>query len=159
MIFTGAHVRNVDEKNRVQIPAPFRNIVDPDRSGAAFYVVPGERDNTLAFYPEKYFHEKVKSMRTDQIPGQDSLDFEQLFFSMSDRVEMDKQGRLVLPERQLAMVQLDKGQDVYITGSQYRIDLWRKSDYEEFIRQMASRRSILQNFLRMKPAGDGRNVT
>lgn len=156
MVFTGAYERAIDEKNRIQIPAPFRNAVDPERNGGAFYVVPGERDNTLAFYPEKYFDQKVASMRTDEIAGPEALDFEQMFFSLASRVEMDKQGRLVLPERQLSMVEL--GTEVYITGAHYRLDLWRKSDYDKFIKEVGSRRSVLQSFLRMgrpKPVADG----
>jgi MraZ protein len=147
MIFTGAYERSIDEKKRIQIPAPFRNVVDPDRNGGTFYIVPGERENTLALYPEKYFNDKVASLRTDQIPGQEALDFEQMFFSLASRVEMDKQGRVVLPDRQLSMV--DLGAEVYVTGAHYRLDLWRKSDYERFLQEVVSRKSVLQNFLRM----------
>jgi len=147
MLLTGAYERSIDDKKRVQIPAPFRNAVAPDESGAAFFIVPGERENTLSFYPEKYFLDKVATLRTDQIPGPEALDFEQMFFSLASRVEMDKQGRVVLPERQLAMV--DLGAEVYLTGAHYRVDLWRKSDYERFIQEVGSRRSVLQNFLRM----------
>jgi len=149
MIFTCAHERTNDDKNRSQIPAPFRNAVDPERTGGAFYVVPGERENTLSFYPERYFEAKIASMRTDEIAGQDALDFEQMFFSLAGRVEMDRQGRIVLPERQLSMV--DVGTEVYITGAHYRLDLWRKSSYEAFLAEVGSRRSVLQNFLRMSP--------
>lgn len=147
MIFTGAYERTIDDKNRIQIPAPFRNALDPERNGGAFYIILGERDNTLAFYPEKYFHDKAAAMRTDQIPGPEALDFEQMFYSLASRVEMDKQGRVVLPERQLGMV--DLGAEVLVTGAHYRLDLWRKSDYDKFIQEAGSRRSVLQSFLRM----------
>ena len=153
MIFTGAYERSIDDKKRIQSPAPFRNAVAPDRSGGAFYIVPGERENTLALFPEKYFQEKVESLRTDQIPGQEALDFEQMFFPLASRVEMDKQGRVVLPDRQLSMV--DLGAEVYITGAHYRLDVWRKSDYERFLQEVGSRKSILQNFLRMGGRGPG----
>ena len=146
MILTGAYERTIDDKNRVQIPAPFRNAMDPDRSGAALFIVPGERENTLSFHPEKHFLDKVASLGTDRIPGPDALEFEQLFFSLACRVELDKQGRVVLPERQLAMV--DLGAEVYVTGAHQRIDLWRKSDYERFVQEAGARKSVLQHFLR-----------
>ncbi len=146
-IFTDAYERTIDEKNRIQIPAPHRNILDADRQGAALYVVPGERSNTLSLYPEEYFEQKVGSVRTDEIPGADALDFEQMFFSLASRVEMDRQGRLVLPERQLAMTGL--GKEVYVTGVHYRLDVWNKADYESFLREVASRRGKLQSFMRM----------
>ncbi len=151
MIFTDAHERSIDDKHRLQIPAPYRNALDPDRQGAVLYVAPGERSNTLSVYPEKYFEEKVATMRTDEVPGSDALDFEQMFFSVASRVEMDKQGRLVLPERQLAMTTV--GKEVYVTGAHYRLDVWNKGDYEEFIREVESRRSKLTYFLRSAGRG------
>ena len=129
--------------------------MDPERDGSAFFIVPGERANTLALYPENYFKSKVASMRLDEVPGSDALDFEQMFFSLASRVEPDKQGRVVLPERQLSMVEL--GSEVYLCGAHYRIDVWPKRDYEAFLREVASRRSALQSFLRMSgsPTGAG----
>jgi transcriptional regulator MraZ len=147
MIFTDAHERSIDDKNRIQIPAPYRNALDPNRNGVALYVVPGERDNTISIYPERFFEDKVASLRTDQIAGDDALDFEQSFFSLSSRVDMDKQGRLVLPERQLEMNSL--GKEVYVTGAHYRLDVWRKGDYEAFLSDVSSRRRKLQGFLRL----------
>lgn len=146
-IFTDAYERSLDEKKRVQIPAPHRNVLDPERQGAVLYAVPGERPQTLSLYPEVYFVRKVESMHTDEIPGEDALDFEQMFFSLASRVEMDRQGRLVLPERQLAMTEL--GNEVYVAGARFRIDVWNKDAYESFLRDVGSRRSKLQSFLRM----------
>lgn len=146
MIFTDVYERTIDDKNRTQIPAPYRNGMDPEIDGTAFYVVPGERNHTLSFYPERYFERRIESIRTDDIPGSEALDFEQMFFSLASRVELDKQGRVVLPERLLAMV--DLGKEICIAGADYRFDIWRKSAYENFIRDAVDRRSALQGFLR-----------
>ena len=155
MLFTDAYERTIDEKKRVQIPAPFRNAMDPEQDGSAFFAVPGERSQTLSLYPENYFKTKVGSMHLDRVPGSDALDFEQMFFSLASRVEPDKQGRIVLPERQLSMV--DLGSEVYLCGAHYRIDVWPKAVYESFLREVSSRRSALQSFLRMSgsPSGAG----
>lgn len=153
MIFIDTYERTIDEKNRVQIPAPYRNALDPQQHGSAFYIVPGERDNTLSFYPDKYFEAKVASVRTDQMPEADALDFEQSFYSMASHVEMDKQGRIVIPERQLSSVEL--GKEVYLAGANYRIDVWRKADYDEFMQEVRTRKTKLHRFLRMpgQPTG------
>lgn len=146
MLFTDAYERTLDEKNRLQIPAEYRNAMEPERDGTAFYVVLGERNNTLSLYGENYFAERAEAIRSDEIPGPEALDFEQLFFSSASRVEADRQGRIVLPERQLALV--DLGTDLYVTGSYQRLDIWRKSDYESFVKDAAARRAALQGFLR-----------
>lgn len=157
MILTGAFERTIDAKNRIQIPSPMREALGG--ANGDFYIVPGQRENTLEFYPAAYFEAKVASLGTDEIAGEEALDFEQTFFSLASRVGMDKQGRVVLPERQLAMVQL--GTEVYLTGAHYRLDLWRKSDYDGFISGAASRRGTVQAFMRKgrrvssRPEGNG----
>lgn len=144
--FTDAYVRNIDSKNRLQIPAQMRAVINPELDGKSMFLVPGERENTLSLYTEAFFCEKAASLRTDEIPGPEAIDFEQLFFGSASRIELDAQGRLVLPERQLEMV--DLGTEIYVVGAQYRVDLWRKSDYEAFMKEAASRRVTLHQFLR-----------
>jgi len=133
-------------KNRIQIPAACRDVIEEMGDNRCLYITPGERENTLSFYPEEFFKAKIEYLRTDLITGQDALDFEQTYLSLAHRVELDKQGRFVLPERQLSMV--DLGAEVIVAGAQYRMDLWRKSDYEAFIAEAASRRAMLHRMLR-----------
>lgn len=148
MIYTDAYERTIDPKNRIQIPSEFRSGLDPEVDGDAFYLSPGERNNTLSLYPSRRFEERVKRLRTGGIAGDESLAFEQVFYSLVSRLEMDKQGRVVLPERQLSMVNL--GKEVTLAGANDRIDVWRTSDYREFINQaFAQRWHQLQRFLRM----------
>ncbi|MCK4659708.1 MAG: hypothetical protein KAV82_09335 [Phycisphaerae bacterium] len=148
MIFTDAHERTLDGKNRIQIPSEYRNGLDPEVDGDAFYLCPGERKNTLSLCPSKRFEERVRALRTSHIAGDESLAFEQVFYSLVSRLEMDKQGRMVLPERQLAMVNL--GKEITLAGANERIDLWRTSEYKEFIEANFEQRwHKLQRFLRM----------
>ncbi len=123
-----------------------RGVINPEVDGKSLFIVPGERGNTLSIYTETYFCDKAASLRTDEIAGPDAIDFEQMFFGSASRVEMDSQGRVVLPERQLSMV--DLGAEIYVVGAQYRIDLWRKTDYEAFMQEVVARRGSLHQFLR-----------
>lgn len=147
MVFTDAYDRTIDAKNRIQIPAPFRNAMDPERHGEAFYLCPGERRNTLSLYPERTFERRAEQLRTEQISGEDSLTFELLYYSLASRLEMDKQGRVVLPERQLSLV--DLGREIALTGACTRIDIWAAAEYAEFQRtEFAARWAHLQKFMR-----------
>ena len=148
MIFTDAYERTIDAKNRIQIPSEFRNGLDPEIDGDAFYLCPGERKNTLSLYPSRKFEVRVKALRTGRIAGDDSLAFEQVFYSLASRLDMDKQGRVVLPERQLSMVKL--GKEITLAGANDRIDLWRTAEYREFVNTNFEQRwHELQKFLRM----------
>jgi MraZ protein len=132
MIFTGTFVRNLDEKNRIQIPAEFRKGRDPKVDGKAFYLSLGETKHTLSLYPPGTFEARARALQEKRIAGDDSLAFEQVFYPSANRLEMDPQGRVVLPERQLAMVHL--GKEITLAGANDRIDLWRTAEYEEFAR-------------------------
>ena len=147
MIFTDAHERTIDAKNRIQIPSEFRNGLDPEVDGDAFYLCPGERQNTLSFYPSRNFEQRVQALRTGGIAGDEALAFEQVYYSLASRLEMDKQGRLVLPERQLSMV--DLGKEITLAGANDRIDIWKTTEYREFISGAFEQRwHQLQKFLR-----------
>ena len=79
MIFTDTYERTIDPKNRIQIPAEFRNGLDPEVDGDTLYLCPGERRNTLSLYPSRKFEARVKALRTGEIAGDESLTFEQVF--------------------------------------------------------------------------------
>lgn len=156
MPFNDAYHRTIDAKNRIQIPAQFRAEMDPEVHGTAFHLCPGERRNTLSLYPQRTFEKRAGQLQTEQVSGADSLDFEQMYFSLASKLEMDKQGRVVLPERQLALV--DLGNEIVLAGANTRIDLWAKAEYEEFVRSaFATRWADLQKFMRQslgRGAGD-----
>ncbi|MCB9850391.1 MAG: hypothetical protein H6817_06765 [Phycisphaerales bacterium] len=147
MVFTDAFERTIDAKNRIQIPAEFRKVMDPEVHGDAFYLCPGERTNTLSLYPERTFHARAEQLRTEEISGEDSLAFEQLYYSLASRLESDKQGRVVFPERQLSLVKL--GKEITLAGANTRIDIWNTAEYAEFMQnEFAARWSGLQTFMR-----------
>jgi len=147
MVFTDAYERTIDAKNRIQIPAEFRKAMDAKEQGDAFYLCPGERTNTLSLYPERTFHARAEQLRTETIDGEDSLEFEQLYYSLASRLEADKQGRVVLPERQLSLVKL--GKEITLAGAHTRIDIWNTPEYSEFLKASFDNRwDKLQKFMR-----------
>lgn len=133
MAFTDAYERTLDAKNRTQIPADFRNVLDPAIHGETFYLCPGELPNTLSLLPEKYFDEQAELLRTDLLDGDDAESYEVLFYSLSKRLDMDKQGRVVLPDRQLAMV--DIGKEITFVGVNKRVDVWSTEEYRAFVKE------------------------
>jgi MraZ protein len=155
MVFTDAFERTLDAKNRIQIPAEFRKVMDPKLHGEAFYLCPGERKNTLSLYPERTFHDRAKQLRTEEIAGADPLAFEQLYYSLASRLEMDKQGRVVLQERLLNRVEL--GREVTLAGAHTRIDVWNTAEYTEFVNSsFEAQWPELQKFMRQTLASHAR---
>lgn len=145
-LLTGAFEATVDAKNRMSIPSQIRNQLDPQRDGSNFYLVPGARQGTLSLYPERTFRRRYESRPSPEIPHDDLLTFNQVFFSMASLLEVDKQGRVLLPERQIKYVGI--GREVCITGGGDHLDLWNKADYERFATDNWSRYSELQHKVR-----------
>lgn len=154
-VFTGQHERTIDSKNRVQLPSQLRVEIDPERDGAGLYVTLGEQRHTLRLFTERSFQELSDRMETEFIKGSDSQRFEMQFYGLTSRVDVDKQGRFVLPVRLVKKARL--GTEVYLVGQRSYIDIWNRADFD---------RSIgidwdgddwpdWQGFLRSRPKGSG----
>lgn len=132
MLFTGAYEHIIDAKNRLAIPSQVRAEMDPERDGLRFYVVPGQRPKTLSIYAERYFQRLADHRLIEPIADDDALEYDQMTFSTaSPPLEPDKQGRILLPDRLLRLVGI--GRQVMIIGVRDHLEVWNKSDYDEFL--------------------------
>lgn len=131
MAFTGHHERTIDSKNRLQIPSQFRNAIDPERDGPGLYVILGVRRHSLSLVTEREFNELPDRIRTESMSDREALDFEQRFYSTASHLDMDKQGRVVLPEYLTSMVGI--GGEVILAGAKHRIDIWRREDFRDLL--------------------------
>lgn len=129
MVFTGSYEHGIDDKNRLAIPAKFRSLWDPEVHGKGFIVVPGRRPRTLWLYPDKLFDELSSLFRSSLLPDDEQHDFEEMYYTFSDQLEMDGQGRVVIPERVLRRAGLEK--DVVICGVKDHLEIHRKDDFQQ----------------------------
>ena len=151
-IFTGQYERTIDAKNRIQLPSQLRSAIDPERDGEGLYVTLGEFRGTLSIFTNRGFEELVARIETEFIPGPESRRFELQFYSLASYVDMDKQGRIVLPDRLRKKARL--GEEVFLVGQKYRIDVWNRVDLERsmVIDWEGDDWPDWQGFLRMRPA-------
>lgn len=155
-IFTGQYERNIDSKNRIQLPSQLRAAIEPERDGEGLYVTLGEFRGTLSIFTASGFESLAARMETEFIPGSESRRFELQFYSLASYVEMDKQGRLVLPDALCKKARL--GPEVFLVGQKYRIDVWNRAELERSlgIDWEGDDWPEWQGFLRMKPAEPAR---
>ena len=127
-VLYGEYELTIDEKNRLLIPSEVRRSINQDEHGEAFFLVIGI--NRLPWiYPERYYERLVTQEPGDIIPAQDLLAFDQLHFAMASRIEPDKQGRVVLPEKTLKRVGIND-RDVTLIGARDHLELWNRADWE-----------------------------
>ena len=151
-IFTGQYERTIDAKNRIQLPSQLRAGIGSGEERTVLYVTLGEHRNTLSLFTERTFESLASRMETEYLPGPESRRFELQFYALSTAVEMDKQGRIVLPERLKKKARL--GEEVFLVGQKSRIDVWNRADLDRAtgIDWEGEDWPDWQGFLRMRPA-------
>ena len=127
MLFTGEYEHTIDAKQRVAIPAEIRACLRPEIHGTAFYLSPG-RDQSLGLWPELTFEAMAGTLGGAMLRHPQQSRFEALFFSQSTRVELDKVGRIRLPDRLCRMAQLTDR--VVILGSRDHLQLRNPAQWE-----------------------------
>lgn len=127
-IFYGENDLTIDDKNRVLVPIDVRKRIDPTEHGNALFVIIG-RNRRLWFYPEKYYEHRLSKIEPDLVPSDDRLAFLQLNFAMADRIEPDKTGRLLIPEKMLKRT--GTGKDVVLAGVYDHLELHNREEWDK----------------------------
>ncbi len=127
MLFTGEYEHTIDAKQRMAIPAEIRAALDPVIHGDAFYAAPGA-NGALWLWPEQTFEEMAGAMEGSLLPDEEMMEFEELLFSQAARMEIDKAGRVRLPERLLQLAQISHS--VVVLGVKDHLELRDPSDWE-----------------------------
>lgn len=123
-MFIGEYNHSLDPKNRLIIPAKFR-----EQLGEAFVMTKG-LDNCLFVYSIdewRVVEEKLKSL---PMTNKDARAFVRFFFAGASECEIDKQGRTLVPSNLKDYANIDK--DVVIIGVSTRIEIWSLEQWNKF---------------------------
>ena len=120
----GEYRHNVDVKGRVSVPSKFR-----DDLGQSFVVTKG-LDNCLFMYSKaewETFEEKLKQL---PLTNADARTFIRFFFAGATEVEVDKQGRINIPQVLRDYAGIKK--DVVIAGVATRAEIWDSEAWDRY---------------------------
>ncbi|MDY0405970.1 division/cell wall cluster transcriptional repressor MraZ [Virgibacillus sp. 179-BFC.A HS] len=123
-MFMGEFQHNIDQKGRIIMPSKFR-----DELGDSFVVTRG-LDKCLFVYPLtawKALEEKLKKL---PLTKKDARAFTRFFFSGAVECEIDKQGRINIPQPLRKYANLEK--ECVVIGVSERIELWAKDDWDDY---------------------------
>jgi MraZ protein len=138
VLFTGEYEHTIDAKQRLAIPAEIRTRLDAASHGEAFYLAPGP-NGVLWLWPERTFEQMAGAMEASLIPAEEMMEFEELLFSQSTRLELDKTGRIRLPERMMQLGGLT--QRVTILGVRDHLELRDSDRWAELRQQKLAKQS------------------
>lgn len=123
-MFYGSFAHNLDNKGRLVIPSKMR-----DELGAKAYILKGY-DGALSIYKESDFQELVSKIKTLSFTKKNARAHLRIQLASVCELDIDKQGRALLPTQLLAKYKI--GKEVMVIGALDHIEVWNKKDYEEY---------------------------
>ncbi|MBR4720117.1 MAG: division/cell wall cluster transcriptional repressor MraZ [Lachnospiraceae bacterium] len=120
-MFMGEYNHTIDAKGRLIIPAKFR-----EELGEAFVITNGN-DGCLNIYTKEAWETFLGKLLL--LPGnEDKRKMVRALVSQADSVELDKQGRILIPTTLRERAGLEK--DVVLAGAIDKIEVWDKNKWE-----------------------------
>jgi MraZ protein len=123
-MFIGEYQHSVDDKGRVAIPGKFRSYL---ASGA---VVTRGLDNCLVLYTKEEWSKMAEKLSSLPLSQQNARAFARLMLAGAMDVEMDKQGRIILPSYLKQFAGITK--EVIIAGLFNRLEIWSADAWKEY---------------------------
>jgi len=123
-MFMGEYQHTIDDKNRLIIPARFR-----EGLGEKFVMTKG-LDNCLFIYPRDEWEKLEQKLKALPFTKADARAFVRFFFSGATECDLDKQGRVLVPQVLREHAKLVK--DVVVIGVSTRVEVWSKEVWEKY---------------------------
>lgn len=120
----GEYKHNIDAKGRLIMPAKFRSDL-----GAKFILTRG-LDGCLFGYPEEEWAILEEKLKKLPLAKKEARAFTRFFYSAATECELDKQGRINIPQTLREHAKLEK--TCHIVGVSDRIEIWSESKWNEF---------------------------
>lgn len=127
-MFIGEYQHTIDEKGRVSLPVKFRARL------ASGCVVTRGIDKCLWVYPADEWEKLAEKISQLPITQRDSRNFSRLILSGAVDLNIDKLGRVNLPNYLKEYAGIKK--KVAVTGMYNRIEIWPEENWNKFKKEM-----------------------
>ena len=122
-MFMGEYNHTIDAKSRLIIPSKFREIL-----GDEFVITKGLDGCLFVFDNTEWTAFEEKLQKLPSLTNPDVRKFVRFFMAGATAVEVDKQGRILIPTSLKDFAALEK--DVVLIGVGSRMEIWSKERYE-----------------------------
>ena len=128
MLFSGTYEHQLDDKNRLRIPARFKKELTGEHGEKTYSVARG-MNGCIYVFPEEVLEETIAELSKEKMGEASKASL--LFFSSIYPAEEDAQGRVVLPARLKALAHIEK--DIVTVGRGRRLEIWAVDRYNEYL--------------------------
>ena len=125
MALTGTYLRTLDEKKRVAVPKRLRDDFG-EAELESLMIAPGTEKSLVVYSPQGF-----EGFAARLAAGGSHQNYLRLFYSSAERVDLDGQGRMRIPERLAEYAGLQR--EAYLLGVQDHVELWDKGAWDAFV--------------------------
>jgi MraZ protein len=120
----GTHRYQLDPKGRISLPSRFREAF---ADGAVLTL---GQDGCLFCFPRAEWEARAAEVRNLPLSDARGRAYARMFFGKAEPVELDSQGRLVIPQRLRAEAQI--GREAVVVGVFDRMEIWDRAAHERY---------------------------
>jgi MraZ protein len=129
-MFLGHYEHHLEAKGRLSIPKKFRKEL------AAGGVLTEGLDGCLFLFSKRKWETLAKKLAAAPLTRKDARAFARLLTFGAFDVELDRQGRILIPERLRKMAQIEK--KIIVAGALDRIEIWGKKQFNHYLKKIES---------------------
>ncbi len=133
MTLTGTWPRSLDEKGRLAVPTRVRADLGGEDLKVLF-IAPWT-DKSLAIFTPTAFDALSARMSDKSATKLDVRSYMRLFYGQAEKLDLDAQGRLRIPERLKALAELQR--EVVLLGVSDHLELWDKARWEDYVAKLS----------------------
>ncbi|MDD2372924.1 MAG: division/cell wall cluster transcriptional repressor MraZ [Syntrophomonadaceae bacterium] len=123
-MFLGEYQHSLDSKGRITVPSRLR-----EQLGEKFVATKG-LDNCIFLYPMEEWRTIEEKLKSLPFTRADVRSFARFFFSGASEMEIDRQGRTLMPINLREYASIDK--DLIIIGVGSRIEIWSAANWGKY---------------------------
>ena len=122
-MFLGQYRHSLDDKARITLPAKFR-----PQFGEGLVMTAGT-ELCIWVYPAEEFGKLAERINALPLTGQEAAAFRRLIFGNAYDANIDKQGRVVVPEKLRRHANIEG--EVVVTGVGRFVEIWSPAEWEQ----------------------------
>ena len=130
MALTGTWPRSLDDKGRLAVPKRVRDELGGETLTELF-IAPWT-DKSLALFTTSAFDALAERFKSSS--KADVRNYMRLFYARADRGDLDRQGRIRIPDRLKEFAELD--QKVVLLGVSDHLEVWDESRWDEYVAKL-----------------------
>jgi len=124
-MFVGKFDHNLDSKFRLTVPAKMRVSLED-----GMVITRSLTEPCLEIYPMEAWKEKAAEMESLPRINRDARKIRRIFFANAEKLELDKQGRIVISQRLRELSGINAEATLIGTGS--FLEIWEPNNLDEF---------------------------